>query len=559
MGPASETATVLGQAIDVVMNALIPISSQNESIRWTLHASISSPSDPESEPPQPRGTSSSQSCIAQEITFEVESDGKRWKSQEDRLDAALSLWMYHIHQRTSQPVHAAQDGDMRKPELNFEDISTHINKEVTQLTWVCGPTTQLDRNHKVCRILGLYSTTLKRDIQWWIGDAVKCEEMFLSDRLRDLSLLGFSNSHLGGLIGTHVKGGNHIEHRTHYVTIADGRLVNLLAQHIFMCFMWDISHKPQRPTAVLSNYTTSISRTDAFRIRDPSSLSSLRMENNILLQTATGVQQTGLTSTLDEAYLCIIPALSSTGLPFGDVIDLVWQQSKENECLFRYKTYIPILLRLYSEIRGISADFFKLTAIMLHVYNSIRRRRAYLELMPQIGSTLPFEVGETYEQVVGEAIVGRCHQHISRALEYGHESPSRAQRLPCPWLIWLLSSRISPSLLTAKECLNDFSCRHWGLNHHCASHHSTPRRDQQTMNLYSPPFLDTNMEFVVPDSFQYTLLHYAVMSNSPQAVRALLDRGANPNALDVAEMTPLHYAVGDLAFEFKYCFDDIAD
>lgn len=53
------------------------------------------------------------------------------------------------------------------------------------------------------------------------------------------------------------------------------------------------------------------------------------------------------------------------------------------------------------------------------------------------------------------------------------------------------------------------------------------------------------------DDVGFTPLHYAVLSNSPDIVAALLENGANPAIRDNLKMTPLQYSrekVGDMLY-----------
>ena len=53
------------------------------------------------------------------------------------------------------------------------------------------------------------------------------------------------------------------------------------------------------------------------------------------------------------------------------------------------------------------------------------------------------------------------------------------------------------------------------------------------------------MRFVINTSINFfqTSLHYAVLQNQPEVVKALLMLGANPNICDEDNSTPLHVAV----------------
>jgi len=92
------------------------------------------------------------------------------------------------------------------------------------------------------------------------------------------------------------------------VVKTEAPLESMITQHMFSAFMWAVTERisaeridPQRSTTIV--------RTNGFRIDDTESLKSLRLQNHALLEIASDIQRTGQ-GTLQEVYMCVIPPLS---------------------------------------------------------------------------------------------------------------------------------------------------------------------------------------------------------------------------------------------------------
>lgn len=173
--PASEAAMAVARSIDVVMNALVPLDGHDHKFTWYLSAVF-------------KGSSGeSAGYESQTLEFCINHDGRKWKADEDEIEAALSLWLYHINDPNA--------GHHKSSEKAMElDLGSDGIKRVVKLTWLSDPEKQ---TYEVARVLGRYSTTLERDIEWWVGDSVSCKKVSVPSNPGVSS----ENKKLGGLIG----------------------------------------------------------------------------------------------------------------------------------------------------------------------------------------------------------------------------------------------------------------------------------------------------------------------------------------------------------------------
>lgn len=131
-----------------------------------------------------------------------------------------------------------------------------------------------------------------------------------------------------------------------------GNLETLLAQHIFTAFMWAVASDSR----LRIEEETSIAHTDQFRIGDPDSLLSLRLENKMLTGIAEAIERTGLAS-IQDAYFCIVPSLSDAKkLPSGVLVDFVQQQTRIHELSGRWETVVPVYIRLFQMFKDFGTE-----------------------------------------------------------------------------------------------------------------------------------------------------------------------------------------------------------
>ncbi|KAI5787304.1 hypothetical protein EDC01DRAFT_617690 [Geopyxis carbonaria] len=240
------------------------------------------------------------------IQFQVKrsAPGKDWKIDSTYIDAALSLWMFHI---------SAQEA--RREEVNENKADTDWLRE------------DLELREKVVRLLGLKhsSKALQRDIKWWVGDVPINENddnNILPGTEASALVVGFASmdsewqaSDVPESAKSTMTSDASSRFTNSITVMSQGSLVLSLAQHIFSSFMRAIAEKI--PPEKLEPKETSVERADLFRAHDPETMLSLKLENKTLTRMASQIQQTGLGS-LQETYLCMIPALSqSKNLPMN--------------------------------------------------------------------------------------------------------------------------------------------------------------------------------------------------------------------------------------------------
>lgn len=174
-GPASEAATALARSIGVVKEMLV----QDGTTDWYLNAGFKS-----------------------EATSEVQMQDILLSDSQDKIEAALSLWLYHIHQLSR--LNRRLDGHPKnKIYLRLGDDE---NPRELELTWQPNQKTQ---TCEVVRVLGRYSKALERNIGWWVGDSVRCWKSPLTpdsnDGQKSDKEVGPNGKSLTGLIGANKK------------------------------------------------------------------------------------------------------------------------------------------------------------------------------------------------------------------------------------------------------------------------------------------------------------------------------------------------------------------
>ena len=132
-GPASALSIAVANSIEIVLNTLFEEGDRTEFI-WSLKVEIGDSDHGE-------------------IRFKVGRNGTVWKMDATYIEAALSLWLFHIY--------VNKDDESKKEEEGGE-------KGESEDDWL-----RKDKSSKrnIIRLLGPGgSETLRRDIKWWIGD-----------------------------------------------------------------------------------------------------------------------------------------------------------------------------------------------------------------------------------------------------------------------------------------------------------------------------------------------------------------------------------------------------
>jgi len=160
VGPASKPAISVASAIAIVMNTLVDNTEHTE-FCWFLKVAVNG-SDHEDN--------SASSKVDPRIEFKVKRPNAAkqggWTADATEIEAALSLWIYHIRKRErDQSVRGEKDGDWLQEDVLLVRKST--------------------------RLLGKATPSLERDLKWWIGSVQKYDKTQESNDLRHL-LIGFT-------------------------------------------------------------------------------------------------------------------------------------------------------------------------------------------------------------------------------------------------------------------------------------------------------------------------------------------------------------------------------
>jgi len=290
--------------------------------------------------------------------------------------------------------------------------------------------------------------------------------------------------------------------------VATGSLESLLSQHLFTVFIWAVvnDHRVQ-----IDHKGTTIALPNAFRLEEPSTLLSLRLESKILQELAKTIQGTGL-CTLQDAFLCLIPPLSCKQLlPSLEVIKFVRMQTKGAEQMGQWSSVVPIYIRLAREFNAFgnsNQSFLQANAILVETLISITdiirikgdpadpNLTADLEgLRTDIEKelkNLPDEVRQTFAKIYGMQMRFDAYDEF-----------------------W---SRLGISL------------------------------DKDIGRTQGDIGLNTK----AMDILGWSGLHYAAISSLPdevscEKIRSFLHLGVNANERDMAGQTPLYYAVENVA------------
>lgn len=150
-GQAIEPSVAVARAIGVTLDTLFPhdhigadtnVKNVAEKFSWFLKVQLH---DKKAEK-------------FERIEFHAyKSPGGRWKADGAEIEAAVSLWLFHIHEmRAISLQEMVSKGEAAKGSGTENDW---LEKDV-------------ELSQKIVRLLGPGDTSLRRDIGWWIGNDV---------------------------------------------------------------------------------------------------------------------------------------------------------------------------------------------------------------------------------------------------------------------------------------------------------------------------------------------------------------------------------------------------
>ena len=389
-GDAAEASIALAKSMSAVLETLM-LSGKERT------GSVQSETPPTSEkvftwslPVQLNGSS------IQKIQLQATKKGTDpWTVDATEIDALLSLWLFHIHEVRNAFIKRKDDG------ANKTYNGDWLQQDVQQI--------------EVIRLLGPSAADFRRNVGFWVGsdnahglDVKTRDEIIARDKLIDTRQdQGFSGS-----IGFHSDWDE--KNTTHgstgfLVVTTSNRLDLLLAQHLFLSFMTEVCQKTRdtgicAETADLSNPSAIGSTTNP-----EMSLSVLtRSENKKLTQLARKIQESGL-CTVEDARLCIVPALCYTGKlqSWDKVMGVLMERSRPAELLGHWDQVVPAYTKLLQD----SSSWGLTHSLFLHVTALILAKLHFV-----VDNLTLLNSQETSDDVQSGALL-RARTALERALE----------------------------------------------------------------------------------------------------------------------------------------------
>ena len=139
-GPASTLSIAVADSIEIVLNTLFK-ETDNSEFTWSLKVKIGGTDDNHGK-----------------IHFTVKKRDGTWETDATYIEAALSLWLFHIRQTEKK----SKTGDKTEDMSNTGDDWLRRHKSLER---------------KIIRLLGHgKSDILQRDLKWWIRDIDESKE-----------------------------------------------------------------------------------------------------------------------------------------------------------------------------------------------------------------------------------------------------------------------------------------------------------------------------------------------------------------------------------------------
>ncbi|UZP34422.1 hypothetical protein NXS19_002238 [Fusarium pseudograminearum] len=271
-----------------------------------------------------------------ELHVELDNDAKTWKVDNGQVEAILSLWVAHW------TAHRADDLELETQKGSKKRQSTDWRRSG-------------DGSHvEYCRRIGENRNgVLKRDISWWVNNAVEglqqedrekgsgadgdtsaglkenrfefgfnCVKMSDGDKQPsnpEISISSGGPGHSRTPVNCEVSGGLEMSNSSKtpefLVQHSTADLVTVMAQHLFTCFIWNIGGL--LPKNILNRADININefvKVESSPLFDlPSSVkaqSGRRLSHRQLTKFVNYAEKQGL-GTPDDILLCIIPTFSS--------------------------------------------------------------------------------------------------------------------------------------------------------------------------------------------------------------------------------------------------------
>lgn len=520
-GKATKPSIAVSQSISVVMRILFGNDPNMSPFVWCLKVQVGD------EP--------------QSIEFRVENIMGKWKADATKIEAALSLWMFHIWLEETR---------------NGSNLKSNWVRKRTDADWL---QQDPELRHQVIRVLGPNTDDFRKDLKWWLGNSIDeiipqqplgfsgpigfvglesqtegwgkspcCSEFAAPLPAVTIDLIGFSDKNLISNGSLKVK--------------SESTLERLLAQHVFAAFMWAIASvgkSTRRIELMLKNQTTVVHH-DEFRQDDPETLLSLKFENKVLTGIANDVHRSGL-GNLEDVYMCIIPPLICTNqLPSEAIIDFVWLHGRDHGALERWEEVVRMYIKLFQVYKtpgNKEPVLRKATAILIDAFQFVcttirsrlqEQRQDGVAKLESLRNCLLQELkpGQQPDLQHGSDSSPKenCLQHILHNLYTLYTMQRRLDRD-----VWKY-------LVSDVECAPDDDV-------HRYFEHPPAFTKIMSINRWDIDSKISAEDINSRDALGWSLLHYAAVRGDEAVIRELLKRGADPKAIDLVEWSPLHYAI----------------
>ncbi len=268
-GPASAEAIALARAIEITMDALFSESTKDDSSED--EAFFFTAEDESSESEEDESTESEEESFTwavaartsfgqpgpesdpELIAFRVDRQKSgNWKAYADEIEAALSLWLYSVHEReknlegrssTGNQVTGKNEGP-DKPPRSRDDAWLRI-AGTTEKPYLC--------------LLGSHTGALLQDLQWWMPDgAARVIQLHDTDsehhegEVEAHRVIGFADNAMAnpdkvGICQYKKKAPGPSCKDTPLAVESYAPLATVFARHMFSAFMWAAAKKMKAP------------------------------------------------------------------------------------------------------------------------------------------------------------------------------------------------------------------------------------------------------------------------------------------------------------------------
>ncbi|KAH6847821.1 hypothetical protein B0I37DRAFT_152071 [Chaetomium sp. MPI-CAGE-AT-0009] len=392
-GPASAEAISVARAIEIAMDTLFPSESRGGNLTWSLVTRDKQYAD-----------------------FRLDIRDGKWKAYSDEIEAALSLWLFSVHQdkRDDQEKHR-------------EGLSASISDPGDD-AWLRAKGSPAKRS---LRLLGSYTQGLHRDLWWWMpSEATGIIKMVEDDdglvNESDADIIEVERHRIVGHAPERRPASQKPGEQTRFKTrelmkpsfhstdkhlgegetagallaaASYGPLKLLYAQDMFSAFMWALAKTLTDPIKGGAEIRSAdISGVDAWQ--------SFTLRNDHLSTMAQNIHNTGLGS-LDKIYLSIIPPLSAEQklLHADAIVELARQHAKQHEqlqhweqagdsylWLFRTASSFPEKSRIATKATAALMEYLRTVTLALELREDQRYEQRDIVQLEELRLTLEKEL-----------------------------------------------------------------------------------------------------------------------------------------------------------------------